>query len=44
MADPAFYQQSSDAIAEIVAESKQTDDDVNAAYTRWEELSELSGQ
>ena len=42
MAQPDFYQQGGDAIAKTQAELKQLDEDLKAAYARWEELEEIA--
>ncbi|MCR9117900.1 MAG: ATP-binding cassette domain-containing protein, partial [bacterium] len=40
MADPAFYQQPGDAITKVNEQLKKLNDQLAAAYQRWEELEE----
>ena len=43
MADPAFYQGPADDIAAATAETSELQSQLDAAYTRWEELEALAG-
>jgi len=38
MADPSFYQEAGDQVAETSAKLRQTETELTAAYERWEEL------
>jgi len=42
MADPEFYQQSKEVIANAQAELKDLEEELSTAYTRWEELEEIA--
>lgn len=43
MADPAFYQQEPSVLSAKQAELKRLDEDLAAAYARWEELESIAG-
>ena len=42
MADPAFYRQSGEDVTAAQTRLEQIDNDLEQAYARWEELSEIA--
>ena len=43
ISDPAFYQQSHDATAKVLADVEQKQQELDVAMERWAELEELAG-
>ncbi|MFC1782930.1 ATP-binding cassette domain-containing protein, partial [Planctomycetota bacterium] len=44
MADPEFYKQPGEVISKTKAQAQQLDDQLKAAYCRWEELEDINNQ